>query len=307
MDVEPSPNVALAINALVSAKARYTCYPIFSILNCLNCQKPCYYVKLTFIRKAGISKDWAEKRFWPHNFHNATVQVAVTLSIAIPELPHSWHLDRVKTRKGNLDQHEFGLFPLPDTGGIPDDQTIPLLKAAWPIITTRFNKDLPQWPSVERLLAAIESGDIKLVERLIAKGVNVRGDHYHELPQSCAVRKGNVPILAILIRHGVDPRYRDDMLLALAVHWHQQNVLKFLAATVFAPDLWPGKTLLDLQKEADLIERNIDANLSNDMDQETSRSVRLVLFDAAMTCWEHVRPDPPKIKISDVPAKGKAL
>jgi hypothetical protein len=34
---------------------------------------------------------------------------------------------------------------------------------------------------------------------------------------------------------------------------------------------------------------------------------RLELFDAAMTCWEHVRPDPPKITISKIPAKGTAL
>ena len=40
---------------------------------------------------------------------------------------------------------------------------------------------------------------------------------------------------------------------------------------------------------------------------EQLRLARLELFDAAMTCWEHVRPDPPKINISDVPAKGRAL
>ena len=83
--------------------------------------------------------------------------------------------------------------------------------------------------------------------------------------------------------------------------------MKLLAAAIFAPDLWRGKTLLDLQKEADLIERNIDRNLPNDMDQDALRTTRLVLFDAAMTCWEHVRPDPPKINISTIPAKPRPL
>jgi hypothetical protein len=142
---------------------------IFSILTCLVCGKPSYYVKLTFIRKAAVSKDWAEKHFWPNAVEHADRRVAVTLSTDIQELPHSWILSRIKTPKRPLDQHQFGLFRLPDTGGIPDDQTIPLLKAAWPLVTTRFNKRLPQRPSIERFLAAIKSGDIKLVERLIAR------------------------------------------------------------------------------------------------------------------------------------------
>lgn len=307
-DVEPSQNVALAINALASAKPSYTCYPIFSILTCLVCGKPCYYVKLTFIRKAAVSKDRAEKHFWPNAVEHADSRVTVTLLTDIPELPRAWILSRIKTPKRPLDQHQFGLFRLPDTGDIPDDQTIPLLKAAWPLVTTRFNKRLPQRPSIDRFLAAIESGDIKLVERLIAKGVSVHGDPIiDEVPMALAIENGHVPIVALLIRHGIDPRYSDDIPLGHAVSWKQHEVLKFLAATAFAPDRWRGRTLLDLQKEADLIEQNIQSHSLNGIEEALLRTVRLVLFDAAMTCWEHVRPAPPKITISDSPAKWKAL
>ena len=79
----------------------------------------------------------------------------------------------------------------------------------------------------------------------------------------------------------------------------------------------PGQYLLlsfgagrpaEIEKEADLIYRNIQASPRYWRDRDESfRIARLELFDAAMTCWEHVRPDPPKIKISDTPAKGKAL
>lgn len=160
--------------------------------------------------------------------------------------------------------------------------------------------------SAKRFLAAIESGDIELVQRLLAQGADVRGC-WRESPSVCAVRNGHTEIVALLIRHSLDPREYDDLLFSVAVYWKQKDVVKLLAAAIFAPDLWRGKTLLDLQKEADSIERNIDKNLPNDLDEEVLRSVRLVLFDAAMTCWEHIRPDPPKITISTIPAKGKPI
>ena len=145
-----------------------------------------------------------------------------------------------------------------------------------------------------------------MVERLLAQGADLHGA-WRESPSVCAARNGHTDILALLIRHGLDPREYDDLLFSVALYWKQRDVVKLLAAAIFAPDLWRGKTLLDLQKEADLIERNIDRNLPNDMDQDALRTTRLVLFDAAMTCWEHVRPDPPKINISTIPAKPRPL
>jgi hypothetical protein len=165
-------------------------------------------------------------------------------------------------------------------------------------------------PLAERFLAAIASRDTWLVELLIAQGANVHGDSGDELPASHAVHFGTVHILEILIRHGVDPRLADDELFASAVYSNKPDILKFLAATIFAPDLWRGKAFLDIQNEADLVHRHITKGLDPDEDgpsEESARAARLVLFDAAMTCWEHVRPDPPKITISDTPAKGKAL
>jgi hypothetical protein len=64
------------------------------------------------------------------------------------------------------------------------------------------------------------------------------------------------------------------------------------------------------QEEADLINQNVQDHLigyEDKVEEASLRLARLALFDAAMTCWEHVRPDPQKITISDIPAKGKAL
>lgn len=162
-------------------------------------------------------------------------------------------------------------------------------------------------PSPSDLLEAIESGDLELVERLLKMGADIRGAPFLEDPAACAVRKGHLSILELLIRHGADPRYGDDYLFCDAVGWDHRAILKLLAATVFSPDLWRGKTLLDIQKEAELIYQHI---LQISMIEEPDPSLqfaRFELVDAAMTCWERVRPDPPKLKISDVPPKPRPL
>jgi hypothetical protein len=164
-------------------------------------------------------------------------------------------------------------------------------------------------PPIKRLLAAIESGDIQLVERLIVKGAKVNGEHWHETPSSCAIRKNQTQILALLICHGLDLRGGEDGTFLQAAYYKQQDSMRLLCTTVFGPDLWRGKSRAEIEKEAALIYRNIEANIQMALPGSTEalRFARLELFDAAMTCWEHVRPDPPKITISDVPAKAKAL
>jgi hypothetical protein len=119
----------------------------------------------------------------------------------------------------------------------------------------------PRKPSIKGFLAAIESGDIELVERLIAKGAAVNSEHCSEFPACCAIRTGRVHILALLLRHGVDPRYHDEALSCTAVFYNQRESLNLLATTVFDPDLWRGKSRAEIEKEADLMYQNIDDTL----------------------------------------------
>jgi hypothetical protein len=90
----------------------------------------------------------------------------------------------------------------------------------------------------------------------------------------------------------------------MAVCFNHPAIVKRLAAAIFSPQLWRGKTLADIQEQAELVYKNIEYYRP---EPQNLRQARLVLFDHAMTCWEHVRPDPPKITISTVPAKGKSL
>jgi hypothetical protein len=162
-------------------------------------------------------------------------------------------------------------------------------------------------PLPRQFLDAIESGDIKRVERLIAKGANIHGELWRESPTSCAIRFGQTHIVALLIRHGIDVRQCDDAFFSAAAAYQRQAILKLLATTVFVPDLWSGKSRAGIEKQADLIYQNVEKDLRLNFPDpllgEQLSLARLELFDAAMTCWEQVRPDPPRITISKTPAK----
>jgi hypothetical protein len=80
----------------------------------------------------------------------------------------------------------------------------------------------PRRPPIKRFLAAIELGDIKLVERLIVKGAKLDGEYWNEPPASCAIRSGQTHIVALLLRHGLDPRQCDDGLFWDAVYWRRR-------------------------------------------------------------------------------------
>jgi len=171
-------------------------------------------------------------------------------------------------------------------------------------------------PPEPDLLDAIQSGDTALVERLIAKGLNINGDPGKEPPAARAIWADQIQILQLLIRHGLDPRHWNDALFCDAIYWKRLDAFKLLISAVFSPGLWRGKTLTDIQTEAHLIYANIQNEMPKHygetidyphLIEEPLRLARIELVDAAMTCWEHVRPDPPQIKISDTPAKGRAL
>jgi hypothetical protein len=178
------------------------------------------------------------------------------------------------------------------------------------ILEGMATKRPPSEKTLERRFeVAISSGNIRLVERLIAQGAKVHGTNVDDFPAIWAIENGQAEILKLLIRHGVDPRSGDGVLFLTGVFHDQQAILKLLLSLVFSPDLWRGKSLSDIQNEASLIYRQIENYVSYDelhVERE-ARDFRLLLFDAAMTCGERVRPDPPKIKISDVPAKPRPL
>src|ERR1700730_8485572 len=98
-------------------------------------------------------------------------------------------------------------------------------------------------PSERRFEVAISSGDIKLVERLIAQGASVHGTRTHDFPAMWAIENGQAEILKVLIRHGVDPRSGDGVLFLTGIYHDQQAILKLLLSLVFSLDLLRGKSL----------------------------------------------------------------
>jgi hypothetical protein len=161
---------------------------------------------------------------------------------------------------------------------------------------------LKRRPSSRRFIDAADRGDTKLVQDLLARGANIHARGCGAIV--CAASEGHADIVAILIAHGAHSRSQDDRPIGLAAKFNHPAVVKLLAAAIFSPDLWRGKTLADLQKEAEIVHKNIEYYRP---EPEYLKQAELILFDCAMTCWEHVRPDPPKINISNAPAKGKPL
>jgi hypothetical protein len=160
-------------------------------------------------------------------------------------------------------------------------------------------------PSSRHFIDAADRGDTKLVQDLLARGANLHARRCDAIV--CAARKGHADIVAILLAHGAHPRTEDDLPIRVAAMFDHPTVVKLLTAAIFSPDLWRGKTLADIQAEAEIISQRIYRPEPQHPKPRYVKQAELILFDYAMTCWEHVRPDPPKIHISDTPAKGRAL
>ena len=106
-------------------------------------------------------------------------------------------------------------------------------------------------PNIRHLIVAIQLGDIKLVEYLLAQGTNVNGKHWddwHSTPSSCAISKNHTQILRLLIRHGLRLQRGEDGPFLQAAFYQNQDSLKLLSRTVFAPELWRGKTRGDRER-----------------------------------------------------------
>jgi ankyrin repeat protein len=63
----------------------------------------------------------------------------------------------------------------------------------------------------KQLFAAIENGDIVMVERLLRTGANVEATVTNGVaPLMTAAEKGNVPLVSLLLEHGANPRTTDE-------------------------------------------------------------------------------------------------
>jgi hypothetical protein len=183
-----------------------------------------------------------------------------------------------------------------------------------------------------RLIDVAQNGITKEVQRLLADGANVYGNDDWVL--RWAAKDGHTEAVKILLEAGADVRALDDYPLRYAaLHGHTEIVKVLLAAGanvhahgdgalfmaacrghtetlrvlsnhIFAPDSWRGKSRTEIEAYATALHDKIKVDI---FWPERLHMTATILADCAIDCWHQVRPPPPKLRISPLPAQPRPL
>jgi ankyrin repeat protein len=119
---------------------------------------------------------------------------------------------------------------------------------------------------------------------------------------------GDTETVQMLLSAGADVHARTDYALHAAARNGHTETVKILAKHIFAPDSWRGKNRADIEGEAYVLyNRTKVSNPLRPISPENLHKAAEILADCALRCWEQVRPPPPKIQISPLPAQPRAL
>jgi ankyrin repeat protein len=154
----------------------------------------------------------------------------------------------------------------------------------------------------DALVFAASHGHTKTVKVLLAANANMHADDDAAL--RWAAGNDHTETVKVLLAAGADVHADDDAALRLAANnGHTQTVL-VLVKHIFAPDSWRAKSRVEIEAQAEaLYEKTKAENLK----PEYLREAASILLDHALTCWEQVRPPPPKLTLSPLPAQPRPL
>jgi hypothetical protein len=112
-----------------------------------------------------------------------------------------------------------------------------------------------------------------------------------------------------LLVAGADVRAEEDDALWWAVENGHMGTVRVLAKYIFAPDSWRGKSQTEIKAGAAALYDKVKNNGPRGFptDPEHLRKTASILADCALTCWERVRPAPPKLNISALPAQPRPV
>jgi hypothetical protein len=152
------------------------------------------------------------------------------------------------------------------------------------------------------LRSAAESGDAETVQVLLAAGANVHAVNNWAL--CWASFWGHTETLKILLAAGANVHGSNDRALCWAAGSSDAETVQVLAAHIFGPESWRGKSRTEIEAEARALYEKIKGS---NIPPEDLHKLATILADCALTCWEQVRPAPPKLQISPLPAKPRPL
>ena len=183
-----------------------------------------------------------------------------------------------------------------------------------------------------RLADAAKRGDTGMAQTLLAKGANVHSDTDVALCFACehghtetvtmllaagadihareddalrwAACCGHTETVKALLANGADVHADHDYALRRAVFYGHTETVQVLAAHIFAPDSWRVKSRVEIEDQAKALYSKIEADNPR---PERLRKAATIFANSAIDCWHQVRPAPPKLKISPLPARPRPV
>ena len=149
---------------------------------------------------------------------------------------------------------------------------------------------------------AAEKGHTQTVQILLANGANIHAKD--DSPLGWAAYYGHVEIVKVLLSAGADVHAMDNRALRVATRHGEFEFVKVLAKHIFAPDSWRGKSRAEIESLATALYHKINAH---NIEPERLQKAATILADCAIDCWHQVRPAPPKIQISPLPAQPRPV
>src|ERR1039457_1743237 len=152
------------------------------------------------------------------------------------------------------------------------------------------------------LRRAAWNGHTETVKTLLAASADVHAVNDYAL--RWATENGRTETVKTLLAAGANVHARDDWALCLAEFYGHMETVRVLARHIFAPDSWRGKRRAAIEAHANSLYDKIKAQ---NIQPERLREAGTILIDSALTCWEQVRPAPPKLTISPLPAQPRPV
>jgi ankyrin repeat protein len=153
------------------------------------------------------------------------------------------------------------------------------------------------------LSRAARNGHTETVKTLLAAGANVHAND--DVALCWAALNGHAETVQSLLGAGADVHAQDDWALCLAASFGHTETVRILARHIFAPDSWCGKNRAEIEAVARALYNKIEADGPNT--PEHLHQAATILADAAIDYWHQVRPAPPKLQISPLPAQPTPL
>lgn len=154
----------------------------------------------------------------------------------------------------------------------------------------------------DALFWAAWRGHTETVKILLAAGANVHAGDDEAL--RWAARNGHAETLRTLLAAGANVHAENDEALRRAAMNGHIGTVPVLARHIFAPASWQGKNRAEIEAYANALYDKIKAE---NPQPERLQKAGTILVDSALQCWEQIRPAPPNIQISPLPAQPRAL